>query len=162
MHAIVSEDEVLSIVAVVDNFTTFLTDEETYHEELCLALGIPLEKGRAAMTAGEQEKHLSHRYDSLLRQRRVATPQLVPIHRVASGAKNFLHKLLGDLPQVGMTVSFCCIVIDHYFLTLAQHTSIVCLFYRAVTALCASQLLIVYRTMPCHVMPCSHPLSRWS
>jgi hypothetical protein len=112
MHATATEDDVMSIVATIDNFTTFLTDEETYHQELCAALNIPFDRS----ARGDPEKQLSTgRFESLLRQRH-ATPQQVPIHRVAKGAKNFLAKLLEGLPQVtvilfsGLQFAVCCVL----------------------------------------------------
>jgi hypothetical protein len=106
MHATATEDDVMSIVATIDNFTTFLTDEETYHKELCAALNIPFDR----TVRGDPEKQLSTgRFESLLRQRH-STPQQVPIHRVAKGAKNFLAKLLDGLPQVPCDCVICCAV----------------------------------------------------
>lgn len=98
MHAIGSEEDIMSIFAAVDNFTTFLTQEEVYNGELCLALGIK------TSYSGNMNSPLdsadARNYRSLLAEHPFDLPKEVPAHRVAAGAKNFLSKLLEELPQV--------------------------------------------------------------
>ena len=101
MHAIVSEEDILSIFTAVDNFTTFLTQEEVYNGELCLALG--LKTSYSGNMNSPLDSADARNYRSLLQEHPFDLPKEVPAHRVATGAKNFLSKLLEDLPQVDFT-----------------------------------------------------------
>lgn len=101
MHAIASEDDIIRIIAAVDNFTTFLTQEEAYSGELCLALKLKTSYNGKLHNPPDSDD--PHHYKTLLTKEAPVLPKSIPLHKVAIGAKNFLSKLLDDLPQVPHT-----------------------------------------------------------
>ena len=102
MYAMASEEDILCIFAAVENFTTFLTQEDVYNGELCLALHIKTTyDGRINKPPNERDPH---HYKSLLSEQQFSVPREVPLPRVAAGAKNFLTKLLEELSQVYLCV----------------------------------------------------------
>lgn len=98
MYAIASEDDIIRIITAVDNFTTFLTRDVAYTGELCLAL--KLKTSYNGKLHNPPDANDPHNYRSLLSQENALLPKSIPLHKVAIGAKNFLSKLLDDLPQV--------------------------------------------------------------
>jgi hypothetical protein len=99
LQSISSEEDAANIITAADRFTTFLTEENVYQSELCLALNIQSEnEGKARTTPSDSRYPRS--YDALLHQRQVNTPKLVPVHRAVSGAKKFLSRLLENVAQV--------------------------------------------------------------
>ena len=97
--SLIPNNDILNIIAVVDNFTTFLTNEKSFHGELCLALNIKTNYD------GILHKPTNHEDTSgllLLNKNSMGSdiPQYIPIYRVVSGTMNFLIKLIGHLPQV--------------------------------------------------------------
>jgi len=84
---------VLSIIAAADNFTTFLTEEDTFTAVLCKALSIP-----GPAQASRMEGASSSGFGSLACAK-VHMPSSVPLHKVATGAKVALADLLGNLRQ---------------------------------------------------------------
>lgn len=98
MHAIASEEDIISIIAAVDNFTTFLTQDAAYAGELCLALKLKTSYNGKLHNPPVVDD--PHNYRSLLSQESATLPKSIPLHKVAIGAKNFLGKLLDNLPQV--------------------------------------------------------------
>ena len=99
-----AEDDIISVIAAVDNFTTFLTEEDTYNRELCTALNLKTQQNNRASRMPAQQQGYEHErtrsYSSLLAERNAELPSSIPLHKVAMGAKCFLMKLLGKLPQV--------------------------------------------------------------
>ena len=83
----------------VDNFTTFLTNEKSFHGELCLALNIKANYDGILHKPNNKEESSGL---LLLNKNSMGSdiPKYIPIYRVVSGTMNFLIKLMGHLPQV--------------------------------------------------------------
>jgi hypothetical protein len=99
LQSIASEEDAASIITAADRFTTFLTEENVYEGELCSALNIQSETEGKAHKMPPDSRY-PRNYDAMLHQRPGNAPKLVPIHRVVSGAKKFLAKLLKNVAQV--------------------------------------------------------------